>query len=249
MYRGYGLLTGESCPLVIVRSNQMGKSYQTELQIRFCRITEGIIRHALKVRNRMLVWIDSSREIAVAEDSQILDLRQMQAGKASGGAGGHQERQDCLAERLLDTYGNSILRLAYSYLHNYSDAEDILQETLIRYLQNAPQVTGPVHEKAWLLKVAANLSKNRIDYDRLRETDELNDELIGEEREDLSFIWEAVKSLPEKYREAIHLYYYEGYSTAQVAKLLERKESSVRSDLKRGRERLKMMLKEVYDFE
>ena len=53
--------------------------------------------------------------------------------------------QDGLEERLLDTYGNSIFRLAYSYLHNYSDAEDILQETLIRYLQNVPQVTGPVH--------------------------------------------------------------------------------------------------------
>ena len=249
MCRGYELLTGENCLAVIARSNQMGKSYQTELQTRFCWITERIIMNALKVWNRMMVWIKPSREIEVAEDSQILDLRQIQAGKASRGARGHQERQDCLAERLLDTYGNSILRLAYSYLHNYSDAEDILQETLIRYLQNAPQVTGPVHEKAWLLKVAANLSKNRIDYNRLRETDELNDELIGEEREDLSFIWEAVKSLPEKYREAIHLYYYEGYSTGQVAKLLGRKESSIRSDLKRGRERLKMMLKEAYDFE
>lgn len=55
--------------------------------------------------------------------------------------------------------------------------------------------------------------------------------------------------MPEKYREEIHLYYYEGYSTGQVAKLLGRKESSIRSDLKRGRERLKMMLKEAYDFE
>ena len=156
---------------------------------------------------------------------------------------------DGLEERLLDTYGNSIFRLAYSYLHNYSDAEDILQETLIRYLQNVPQVTGPVHEKAWLLKVAANLSKNRIDYNRLRDTDELNDELVAEGREDLSFVWEAVKSLPEKYRETIHLYYYEGYSTGQMAVLLERKESSVRSGLKRGREKLKMILKEAYDFE
>ena len=157
--------------------------------------------------------------------------------------------QDGLEERLLDTYGNSIFRLAYSYLHNYSDAEDILQETLIRYLQNIPKVAGPVHEKAWLLKVAANLSKNRIDYNRLLDTDELNEELIAEEREDLSFVWEAVKSLPEKYRETIHLYYYEGYSTGQMAVLLGRKESSVRSDLKRGREKLKMILKEAYDFE
>ena len=73
----------------------------------------------------------------------------MRAGKASGGGNGHLEQQGGLAEWLLDTYGNSILRLAYSYLHNYSDAEDILQETLIRYLQNIPKVAGPVHEEAY----------------------------------------------------------------------------------------------------
>ena len=155
--------------------------------------------------------------------------------------------QDGLEERLLDSYGNSIFRLAYSYLHNYSDAEDILQETLIRYLQNVPQVTGPVHEKAWLLKVAANLSKNRIDYNRLRDTDELNDELVAEGREDLSFVWEAVKDLPVKYREVIHLFYYEGLSTAQIAAILEQKESTVRSHLMRGREKLRSILKEGYD--
>ena len=105
------------------------------------------------------------------------------------------------------------------------------------------------HEKAWLLRVAANLSKNRIRYNKLRETDELNDELVAEEREDLSFVWEAVKSLPVKYREVIHLFYHEGYQTAQIAKVLGRNESTVRSDLRRGREKLKEVLKGEYDFE
>lgn len=53
--------------------------------------------------------------------------------------------------------------MAYSYLHNMSDAEEILQETLIRYLTVQPELQGPEHEKAWLLRVAANLSKNRLD--------------------------------------------------------------------------------------
>ena len=153
------------------------------------------------------------------------------------------------ASRLLDQYGNMILRLAYSYLHNQSDAEDILQETLIKYLQNAPVFAGPIHEKAWLLKVAANLSKNRIDYNRLRETDELEETLVAKEREDLSFVWDAVKQLPANYRAVIHLFYYEGCSTAEIARILDRKESSVRSDLRRGREQLKHILKEAYDFE
>lgn len=87
-----------------------------------------------------------------------------------------QEKQDeraavnQKAEKLLKDYGNSILRMAYAYLHNMSDAEDILQETLIKYLQTAPVLENPAHEKAWLLKVAANLSKNRIDYNRIQIT-------------------------------------------------------------------------------
>ena len=152
-------------------------------------------------------------------------------------------------ENILDCYGNAILRLAYSYLHNMSDAEDILQDTLIRYMQSAPDFMNPGHEKAWLLRVAANLSKNNISYNKIRETDELEETLIAQEREDLSFVWEAVRSLPEKYREVIHLYYQEGYKTAEISKILNRKESTIRTDLKRGRERLKEILKEVYDFE
>lgn len=135
MYRGYELLTWES------------------------RLA------GVAVWNRILSWINPNLELDAEEDGfddpwgqesgenkisgKILDLGQRRAGKASGGGNGHLEQQGGLAERLLDTYGNSILRLAYSYLHNYSDAEDILQETLIRYLQNIPKVAGPVHEEAY----------------------------------------------------------------------------------------------------
>ena len=129
--------------------------------------------------------------------------------------------------------------MAYSYLHNMEDAEDVVQETVISYWQKAPEKMEPAKEKAWLLTVAANRSKNKIRYKKLRKTDELSETLIQEERDDLSFVWEAVKSLPVKYREVIHLFYYEGYSARDIAKILNRNESSVRSDLRRGRERLK----------
>ena len=142
-----------------------------------------------------------------------------------------------------------IKNMAYSYLHNMSDAEDILQDTLIRYLQKMPDFADKNHEKAWLLCVAANLSKNKIDYNRLRDTDELDENLIAKERGDLSFVWEAVRELPPNYSEVIHLFYHEGYATSEIAKILRRKESSIRSDLRRGREKLKIILKEAYDFE
>lgn len=154
-----------------------------------------------------------------------------------------------VAETLLTVYGNNILRLAYSYLHNMSDAEDILQDTIIQYLKTKPVFESKAHAKAWALRVAGNLSKNRIKYNQVRETDELMEELVGKESEDLSFVWDAVKQLPDKYRGTIHLFYYEHYSTKEIADILNYNESTVRSHLKRGREQLKEILKEEYDFE
>lgn len=153
------------------------------------------------------------------------------------------------AEKLLDAYGDLLLRYAYSYLHNMADAEEVLQDTLVQFLKTAPVFLNKAHEKAWLLRVAANLSKNRLSYNKLRQTDELNEELTAEGREDLSFVWDAVRQLPVQYREAVHLFYYEGLSTRQIASVLDRSEATIRSDLHRGREQLKRILKEAYDFE
>jgi RNA polymerase sigma-70 factor (ECF subfamily) len=154
------------------------------------------------------------------------------------------------AAALMDKYGNMILRVAYSYLHNMEDAEDILQDTLIQFLRNDPTFANDSHEKAWLITVASNLSKNKILYLKRRQADELSEELVADkDKEDLSYVWEAVKQLPEKYREVVHLFYQEGYSTKEIAEILNRNESTVRSDLKRGRDRLKNILKEAYDFE
>ena len=153
------------------------------------------------------------------------------------------------AAQILDTYGDTILRYAYSYLHNRSDTEEVLQDTLIQFLKTRPVFESDEHENAWLLRVAGNLCKNRLKYNSLRQTDELREELIAEQREDLSFIWDAVQALPVQYREVIHLFYREGYSTREISQILGRKEATIRSDLSRGRGKLKELLKEAYDFE
>lgn len=160
-----------------------------------------------------------------------------------------REDRNLQAERILDEYGNALLRYAYTFLHNTSDAEEILQETLIQFLRTRPEFENRQHEKAWLFRVAGNLSRNRIQYNAIRSTDELKDDLAAGEKEDLAFVWEAVKSLPERQRCAIHLFYQEGCSTAEIAEILKEKESTVRSDLRRARLRLKKILKEDYDFE
>ncbi len=158
------------------------------------------------------------------------------------------------AEEILDLHGNSILRLALSYLHNKEDAEDILQETMIKFVTVRPVFESEAHRKAWLMRVSSNLAKNRIDYNKVRDTMELNEEIAGEVQEDLDngdeykAIWDAVRSLPVHQREAIHLFYQEGYQTSEIALIMGRREATVRSDLKRARDKLRELLKEVDDF-
>ena len=157
------------------------------------------------------------------------------------------EERNRQAEQLLDRYGQSVLRLSYAYLHNMSDAEEILQDTLVQFLKTSPVFESPNHEKAWLLRVASNLCKNRLIYDRRRRADPLSETLAQEDRPDPSFVWEAVKALPVHQREVVHLFYHEGFATAEIARIVGRKESTVRSDLRRARLRLKEILKEGYD--
>lgn len=157
------------------------------------------------------------------------------------------EERNRQAEQLLDRYGQSVLRLSYAYLHNMSDAEEILQDTLVQFLKTSPVFDSPDHEKAWLLRVASNLCKNRLIYDRRRRADPLSETLAQEDRPDLSFVWEAVKALPVHQREVVHLFYHEGFAPAEIARIVGRKESTVRSDLRRARLRLKEILKEGYD--
>ena len=165
----------------------------------------------------------------------------------AAGAETEQERLERETVEIMDQLGNAILRLAYSYLHNMEDAEDILQETLIKFVTTKPVFENEKHRKAWLLTVAANLAKNRIEYNRVRSSEELNEEIAGaapeEEEDDLSYVWEAVKKLPDNQREVIHLFYQEGYKTAEIANILGRKEATIRSDLKRARDKLKEILK------
>jgi len=195
-------------------------------------------------------YLESHPEILDASEEDLYDK------EASEGEGRKSDEQiEKEAEEILNTIGNSILRLALSYLHNIEDAEDILQETMIKFVTVRPVFESDTHRKAWLMRVASNLAKNRIDYNKVRDTMELNEEIAGEVQEDLDqgdeykAIWDAVRSLPVHQREAIHLFYQEGYSTAEIAEITGRREATVRSDLKRARDKLREMLKEANDFE
>ncbi|MCH5252957.1 MAG: sigma-70 family RNA polymerase sigma factor [Lachnospiraceae bacterium] len=155
-------------------------------------------------------------------------------------------------ELALDLYGNDILRLAFSFLKRREDAEDIVQDTLIRFMQSGGVFENEEQMKAWLLRVAANLCRDYLKSAEKKKTvalpegyDVAAEELLPEGE---SEVLKAVMALPEKYRSAIHLYYYEEYSTKEIAEILSKKEVTVRSLLKRGREKLENMMKGDRDY-
>ena len=191
-----------------------------------------------------------SEEQAVSAISEV-PRRKVLFGKKEEGVSDPKKIQDPdkYLREILDKHGNRILRLAYSYVHNMEDSEEILQDVLLKLISSAPEFESKEREKAWILRVTANLSKNKIEYNKLRDTDELNEELVAEKKEDLSYIWEAVKSLPENYREVIHLFYEEGYSTDEIADILGESGANIRTRLKRARAKLKEILREEYDFD
>lgn len=149
-------------------------------------------------------------------------------------------------EQALNRFGNDILRLAYSYMKSWDDAEDIVQEVLIRFMQSAKQFRDEQHVKAWLLLVAANLCKDKLKTSQRKKEvamPEGYEVAVSEVQEEDSNIGQMVSSLPDKYRIVIHLYYYEEYTTKEIAEILQKKEATVRSLLKRGREKLEKMMK------
>lgn len=121
-------------------------------------------------------------------------------------------------------YGDSIFKLALSYVRDYATAEDIMQNTLMKYMLNSKAFADKEHEKAWLLRVAINECKmhNRLVWNVRRVS--LEDADLAEDvQKEKSIVMDAVFSLPKQYRLVIHLYYYEGYSVKEIADILEKK--------------------------
>ena len=146
-------------------------------------------------------------------------------------------------------YGDRIFSAAFSVCRNKSDADDVVQDTLIRYFSLNKEFESEEHLKAWLLRVAINRAKDIASSFWRRNTVEWEDyieDLAFEEPED-SRLFEAVMRLPEKYRTVIHLFYYEDYAVEEISGILRRPAGTVKSQLNRGRTLLKNMLQEDWN--
>lgn len=150
-----------------------------------------------------------------------------------------KETKSSEAERLVNAYADLILRLSYTYLRSTHDAEDICQTVFLKLLAGGYTFDSPAHEKAWVIRTTANACKDELRAYRRRNAPlEAAGEVAAPEEPD-SALLEAVLALPEKYREAVYLHYYEGYSVREVAELLNRSGAAVFAHLSRGRKKLR----------
>ena len=152
-------------------------------------------------------------------------------------------------DSLFVTYGDMIYRLALVRTRSAADAEDVVQEVFLRCLKNNPSFESAEHQKAWLIKVTINCSKSVLSsaFRRHSVSENALGELAAEDEETDSTVYDAVMRLPEKYRTAIHLYYYESYSVKEIALLMRTAESTVKSWLHRARGMLKDALGGEYE--
>lgn len=156
----------------------------------------------------------------------------------------HQpDRSENWLEDFVLRHENRMYRTALAVLGNKADAEDIIQEAFIRVIKKQPVFQSPQHETAWLLRITVNLCKDRFRSAARRQTAPLLDSYPAP-LEEQHRLMETVLSLPPKYRTVIHLFYYEGYTAAEIARITGQKSATVRSQLARARRKLKSFLKE-----
>ncbi len=145
-------------------------------------------------------------------------------------------------EYAVEKYSQMLFRICYSILCNKHDAEDALQETFLKYMTKAPLFKDDDHEKAWLIKVASNISKNMYRFNSRHATVNLSElyeiGICDEDRD----VFELIMRLPSKYKIVLDLYYIEGYKANEIARITKTSPVTVRKRLQYGRKMLKSEL-------
>lgn len=147
------------------------------------------------------------------------------------------------ARRLVDSYADMILRISYQYLKQTCDGEDICQTVFLKYITGNMTFSSAAHEKAWIIRTAINACKDQVKSAWFRRTVALDDATaIPAPAVPDSWLLDAMKALPEKYRLSLYLYYYEEYSTREIGELMGVSEATAAQYLSRGRRKLRSLI-------
>lgn len=145
---------------------------------------------------------------------------------------------------IVDKYSTMVYKLAFARTRDKENAEDIFQEVFLRYIRKQPHFENETHEKAWFIRVTINCSKSLFQFLKRTIHEELEEDVFAEEEPE-EMMEELLEQLSPDYRTVIHLFYYEDLTTAEISKVLNKKESTVRMQLTRARRMLKEIMEEA----
>ena len=141
-----------------------------------------------------------------------------------------------------DLYKDTIYRIAYTYVHNHQDSEDVLQEVFIKYLNSNDLFESLDNEKYWLIRVTTNICKNKVTSfwnKKIIINENVIDVAQNKDETEKARIYSILTNLPNKYKDPLVLYYYEDFKIEEIAKILKKTTSCIKKRLERGRQMIK----------
>lgn len=147
-------------------------------------------------------------------------------------------------EQAVKSYADMVYRLALLHSKNKGEAEDAFQEVFLKLCSHQDSIISEEHLKAWLIRVTINQCRSmavtvwnqrRVSLDEVPEP-------VADEKEDYSEVYDAVKGLPDKYKQAIHLFYFEEMTISEIASALHKKEATIKTWISRGKKMLESRL-------
>ncbi len=148
-------------------------------------------------------------------------------------------------EEVVKLYSDMVYRLAFARTRSPFEADEIFQEVFLRYIRKTPYFDSEDHRRYWFIRVTINCSKKLWHKSSREKLHFIEETSRFEDKAELNLLY-ALDKLPVKYREVVHLFYYEDMSLEDISRVLSRKPSTVRTQLTRARSLLRDMLKEDY---
>lgn len=151
---------------------------------------------------------------------------------------------------IVNKYSDMVYRLALTRCTNYDMAEDVFQDVFLKISEKQPKFKDQEHEKAWIIRVTINITKNMNKSAWNRKIVELDENIASDNNyADENNVFDEVMRLPQDYRTVIYLFYYEGYKVNEISKMLETSEGTIKTWLSRAREQLKQKLEGGFEDE
>ena len=145
---------------------------------------------------------------------------------------------------IYERHKDTIYRVCFAYMKNAMDTEDVIQDTFFNLIKSGAMFESTEHEKAWLIRAASNLCKNKLRHWWRKNRENLEDykNLQAKNNFEIDDTFSIVMGLPDKYKTVVYLYYYECYDSVEISEILQKPQSTIRYYLSNARKILREKL-------